>query len=128
MCETKRFKQEFEEALCKETDPDGLDQHEAGAKLDAGKPMAGLVLGDFAMALQEVVKVGTYGAEKYSKHGWIHVDNGFNRYTDAMIRHWLDECRGEVMDPDTHLLHAAQLAWNALARLHFLVEDLNEGN
>ncbi len=40
-----------------ERDPHGTPAHVPGAKLDAGKVRAGLVLGDFAHALAEVAKV-----------------------------------------------------------------------
>ena len=123
----QKFKKEFDSACLKEADPNGVSQHEPGAKLDAGKPRVGLVLGDFAKALLEVSRVGTIGVKKYSKHGWRQVDEGFDRYTDAMLRHWLAEAGGETFDKDTKMLHAAQLAWNALARLEFLLEA-NDGD
>ena len=100
-----------------EADPNGKAPNESGAKLDRGKPRCGLVLLGFARALQEVSKVGTYGARKYTDSGWVEVPNGVPRYTDAMIRHLLREAEGEPYDPDTGLLHAAHAAWNALARL-----------
>lgn len=92
-------------------------EREAGAKLDAGKNRVGLVLFGFALALQEVSKVGTYGANKYTDNGWMEVPDGERRYTDAMLRHLMREASGEVCDPDTGLRHAAHAAWNALARL-----------
>ena len=52
-----------------ESDPTGRQPNDAGAKLDAGKNRLGLVLGGFSSALQEVGKVGTYGAKKYSDNG-----------------------------------------------------------
>lgn len=109
--------------MTKEFDPTGRDAHSPGAKLDAGKPRPGLVLGGFARALMEVVKVGTYGAAKYTENGWMTVPNGLDRYEDAMLRHWLYEKMGQENDPDTELLHAAHEAWNALARLDFLVRE-----
>ena len=110
-----------------EKDPTGKDPHEPGAKLDEGKLMADLVLGDFAPALVEVIKVGTFGAKKYSAHGWLQVQNGLDRYSDAMLRHYLAEKQGERLDPQTSLLHSAHLAWNALARLVILLrEERNE--
>ena len=109
-----------------EVDPDGKDRNEPGAKLDAGKPRAGLVLGDFSLGLIEVAKVGTFGAIKYSDHGWLSVPNGIARYTDAMVRHWLKEAAGEVYDDDSELLHSAHLAWNALARLELIIRERNE--
>lgn len=105
-----------------EVDPNGLSQHSPGAKLDKGKNRLGLVLMDFASALIEVGKVGTYGAGKYTPHGWVTVQDAEERYTDAMFRHLLAEGNGELKDPDTQLLHAAHAAWNALARLRFILE------
>ena len=87
------------------------------AALDAGENRLGLVLLGFARALQEVGKVGTYGANKYTDNGWVEVLDGVPRYTDAMLRHLLREATGEERDPDNDLHHAAHLAWNALARL-----------
>lgn len=110
-----------ERAVYPEVDPLGKDQHEKGAKLDAGKIRAGLVLGDFSRALRAVSEIGTFGANKYTEHGWLSVPNGFERYSDAMLRHWLDECSGEAYAADSGLLHAAHLAWNALARLELLL-------
>lgn len=105
-----------------EVDPNGLSPHTPGAKLDQGKNRLGLVLMDFASALIEVGKVGTYGAKKYTDHGWVSVLEAEQRYTDALFRHLLAEGNGEMKDPDTQLLHAAHAAWNALARLRFILE------
>ena len=102
-------------------DPNGIDQHTPGAKLDAGKIRPSLVIGGFPLALMEVAKVSTYGANKYTPGGWQHVDNGVERYTDAMHRHFLQEATGESRDEESGLLHAAQGAWNALARLELML-------
>ena len=107
----------------KETDPNGKNQHEKGSKVDAGKPRMDLVLGGFASALIEVTKVGTFGANKYTDDGWKEVPKGKERYTDAMLRHWVYERSGEDYDDDSGLLHASHLAWNALARLAFILEE-----
>jgi hypothetical protein len=104
-----------------ESDPTGRDAHAPGAKLDAGKIRAGLVIGGFSRALTEVAKVGTFGANKYTANGWIEVPDGEQRYTDAMLRHILTEATGEQMDPDSGLRHAAHAAWNALARLDLML-------
>lgn len=107
-----------------EADPNGLNQKMPGAKLDAGKNRLGLVLFGFARALRAVGQVGTYGANKYSDNGWMKVTNGEARYTDAMLRHLLAEAEGEVIDPETKLMHAAQSAWNSLARLDLMLRRL----
>ena len=106
-----------------ETDPNGKSLNEPGAKGDAGKLLPALVLGDFARALIQVSEVGTYGAKKYTAHGWLTVPNGIERYEEAMMRHWLKEKAGEDTDPDTGLLHQAHLAWNALARLDLMLRE-----
>jgi len=98
-----------------EHDPHGIDPHAPGAKLDAGKIMAG-VLEDFALALLAVAEVGTHGAQKYSRGGWQSVPNGEERYTDAGWRHAL-KGRHEERDQDSGLLHDAHKAWNVLAAL-----------
>ena len=104
-----------------EKDPRGTPPHHPGAKLDAGKTRAGLVLGGFARALLEVSAVGTFGATKYTPHGWASVPNGIERYTDAMHRHLLAEATGERLDCDSGLAHAAHAARCALARLDLML-------
>ncbi|MBN2251062.1 MAG: hypothetical protein JW724_03190 [Candidatus Altiarchaeota archaeon] len=104
-----------------ESDPNGLNPHEPGAKLDDGKVKAGVLMA-FGRALNEVARVGTYGANKYSRHGWERTPDGFERYTDAMYRHLNNE-RYEPIDKETGLLTAAQVAWNALARLEFMLKE-----
>lgn len=107
-----------------ERDPHGLAPNAPGAKLDAGKVRLHLVLGSFARALHEVGRVGTYGAEKYSDNGWLSVPKGEERYTDAMLRHYVKEQCGELVDPDTGIAHAAHAAWNALARLELAIRRM----
>lgn len=106
-----------------EKDPHGKKPNEAGAKLDAGKPMAG-VIGDFGLALLAVAEIGTFGAKKYTRGGWQTVPDGATRYTDAMWRHLLKESR-EANDLDSGLSHAAHAAWNALARLELQLRKLS---
>lgn len=103
----------------REKDPTGRQPHDPGAKLDQGKPRAGLLC-SFGKALLAVAEVATFGANKYTQDGWEEVPNGQARYTDALLRHLLIE-RTEPVDPETHLPHAAHVAWNALARLELLL-------
>ena len=106
-----------------ESDPNGIPQHAPGAKLDAGKTRLWLVFSGFANALEEVGKVGTFGAKKHCDDGWKSVPDGYARYSSAMLRHIMKEARGEAIDPDFGLLHAAHAAWNALARLELLLAE-----
>ena len=98
-----------------ERDPNGKDPHAPGAKLDAGKVKAG-VLEDFSLALWEVARVGTFGAEKYTRGGWQEVPNGQERYKDAKWRHLLKK-RHEENDQESDIEHMAHEAWNILAEL-----------
>jgi hypothetical protein len=117
-------KAEDKDKLRGEVDPNGTDAHSLGSKLDDGKPDCSL-LGMFGRALLQVSRVGTFGAAKYSRGGWQHVPDGFNRYTAAMLRHYLAENTSKV-DSELPVLHAAQVAWNALARLEFMVKDYED--
>ncbi len=97
----------------------------SGVKHDTGKPLAGILYEGFPNALLEVAKVGTFGAKKYSRGNWLHVDGGILRYTDALHRHQLLEQCGELVDEESQLLHAAHAAWNSLARLELLIREKN---
>lgn len=105
-----------------ELDPRGLKGSDPGAKFDAGKVRPSLIINAMPLALLAVAEVGTYGANKYSDGGWQEVDDGIRRYTDAMDRHRIKE-GVESHDPDSEMLHAAHLAWNALARLELMLKD-----
>ena len=96
------------------------DAPQNGRKDDREKPLAGVLL-DFSRALEAVVDVGTYGAKKYARGNWQFVPNGFERYTDAMLRHLLAEQQVDGYDEESECLHAAHVAWNALARLEILL-------
>jgi len=108
-----------------ESDPNGMSRHEPGAKLDAGKPDASLLL-MFGKALLAMAEVGTYGTQKYARGGWEQVPDGFNRYTAAMLRHvWKEHY--EEADADSGILHAAHAAWNAVARLELKIREKENG-
>ncbi len=106
-----------------EEDPSGIGQHQHGAKTDKDKPDLSLLL-MFGKALRAVGGVGTHGARKYTRGGWQGVSDGINRYTAALLRHLLDE-HYEVFDKDLPVMHAAQVAWNALARLELMLRSKN---
>ena len=90
---------------------------QGGVKHDQGKPMTGLMLRDFARALEAVATVTTFGAQKYSPSGWLAVPEAERRYTDALCRHLLADLRGEAADSESGLPHLAHAAWNVLALL-----------
>lgn len=75
-----------------------------GRKDDEGKMPWGLVPWD---ALQGVVKVLKFGAEKYGPDNWRHVNGALMRYWDACIRHMVAWKQGEKFDPESGLPHLA---------------------
>ena len=91
-------------------------QGEVGAKHDAGKPRAGLMLSDFSRALEAVAAVTTYGAAKYSPSSWVSVPDAEPRYRDALMRHLLASIT-EERDEESGLSHLSHAAWNLLAIL-----------
>lgn len=96
--------------------PNGCKAHDPGAKLDGNKVDLDLVLGDFSLALIEVGKIGTDGAKKYSRSGWLKVPDALHRYSSALLRHFFLD-KKEAYDKDSGSLHKAHVAWNALAIL-----------
>ena len=110
-----------------ERDPNGIPAKSPGSKLDAGKsPVMQGVLQYFPRALLEVAKVSQAGANKYTWKGWETVSNGPARYGDALARHILLEDIEGTYDRDTGLMHAAQAAWNALARLELILKEMEK--
>ena len=69
--------------------------------------------------LEEIAKVYTAGAKKYGTHNWENLPDGYERYKGAMLRHLCEVEKGNAVDDDTGCLHCAQVAWNAIAMLHF---------
>lgn len=106
-----------------ETDPNGRATHVPGAKLDAGKPPVFQGLLDyFPRACMAVASVSARGAEKYAWKGWESVPDGIARYSNAMVRHIVNETLEGPIDPDG-FLHKAQIAWNALAVLELSLKE-----
>lgn len=109
-----------------EVDPNGLNAHAPGAKLDSGKVMPWLCIAGFSNALMAVALVTTKGAIKYTPNGWTQVANGEQRYMEAFGRHMLALGQGEQIDADTDCLHKAQMIWNLLASLELELRSAKE--
>jgi hypothetical protein len=105
-------------------------------KLDEGKPpvMRGVLL-RFPRAILEIARVSAAGTTKYgvpiSDVEYKNVPDGEGRYLDALGRHLIEEAihgptntetGGELPGGGVVLLHAAQAAWDALARLEIYLE------
>ena len=79
---------------------------EQGQKFDSSKPRMSLLPKG---ALNAVIRVLEFGANKYQENNWKHVPDAKTRYYDAMQRHIDAWWNGEKKDPETgehHLAHA----------------------
>lgn len=113
-----------------EKDPAGKQPNEPGAKLDNGKTKVWLCVAGFSRALEEVAKVTTIGAQKYTPNGWAFVSDGKDRYMEAFARHMLDLGSGKEIDDGpggTGCMHKAQMIWNLLASLELELRGKNVG-
>lgn len=113
-----------------EVDPAGLVPQAPGAKLDAGKVdvLRGAIQ-YFPLSLHAVARVSELGAKKYSWKGWASVPNGIRRYGAALARHLVHEEMSVDDGPGglgAEVLHATQVAWNALARLELILKAQHE--
>lgn len=84
-----------------------MSMSEPGVKHDQGKLQYRLMP---VVVLREIVKVLTFGAQKYAPDNWRKVENRRERYTDALFRHIEAWRAGERQDPESgchHLAHAA---------------------
>lgn len=95
---------------------------EVGLKYDQGKPDLTL-LESMRGALAEVARVLEFGAKKYKRDGWQHVENGEARYKAAALRHALEPL-GEL-DSESGLLHAAHQACSILFAIQIHLNNKN---
>ena len=96
--------------------------------VDKRVPVARGVFMRFPLALEAIAKVSKFGSIKYNSPleslGYLKVPGAFLTYTDALGRHLLKEqTEGSINDQDGGVLHAAQVAWCALARLEALLRN-----
>lgn len=86
-----------------------------GRKFDGGKLEYGLLP---PLALEETVKVLTFGAQKYERDNWQKVPDSKRRYFDALQRHVWAWKQGEQFDTESGIHHLA----HAMCCLMFLYE------
>lgn len=86
-----------------------------GRKYDGGKLEYGLLP---PLALEETVKVLTFGAQKYERDNWQKVPDSKRRYFDAMQRHVWAWKQGEQIDEESGIHHLA----HAMCCMMFLYE------
>ena len=87
-----------------------------GLKHDSGKLRWSLLPWG---AVQEVVKVVTFGASKYGPCNWTKLEQPEDRYFSALMRHLAAWKTGESLDPETGIYHLAHAGCNVLFLLWF---------
>ena len=75
-------------------------------------------------ALQEVIKVLTYGSKKYADDNWKIVPDAHKRYKDASMRHLMAYFAHQQNDEETGMSHLAHCICCLLFMLWF---DLKGG-
>lgn len=84
----------------------------------------------FPRAFREVAKVSSFGFQKHKtppggELQYLDVPDAYVVYSDAVGRHLVGEAvEGQINHADGGLYHAAQAAWNALARLEVMLRDI----
>ena len=96
-----------------------------GIKYDTEKLRMAEMITDFAPELEELCKIWTFGVNKYGKGNWKLLKNGKERFSNALIRHLIEESK-DLYDKETKLIHAAHIAFNAIARLHYVIKEMNK--
>jgi len=66
--------------------------------------------------LEDVARVYTEGAKKYGDNNWQNLENGYERYKGALLRH-LYAAETNEFDEETGCRHLAQVVWNSLSLL-----------
>jgi Domain of unknown function (DUF5664) len=95
--------------------------HTGGRKFDGGKLQYSLLP---PLALEDVVKVLTFGAQKYEPDNWKRVPDAKRRYFDAAQRHIWAYKAGEINDPESGVNHLA----HAVCCLMFINDLDNSGD
>lgn len=103
---TERERQQLAEAsrAMLELDAQIESKKVTGVKFDAGKLDYTLVPWD---GLEEIVKVLEFGAKKYARDNWRHVEGAETRYMAAAFRHLVAYQMHNDVDPETGLSHLA---------------------
>lgn len=77
--------------------------------------------------LEDIARVYTEGAKKYGPNKWQGLENGYERYKGALLRH-LYASESKEFDEETGCRHLAQVAWNAIAMLWLSKHKPNTDN
>lgn len=82
-----------------------------GVKDDSNKVRMELVP---MSVVENIARVLTYGATKYSDNSWQNLDNFWNRYKGALLRHLAAIDKGELIDQESGISHIDHVLCNAV--------------
>lgn len=95
-----------------------------GTKLDTGKPQMWLVPME---SIRAIAILMTKALDKYpDKDNWKKIDNGEERYLNALLRHLCEIQEGIDIDEETGLPHAYAVGANALFYLYHYMKRQDE--
>lgn len=115
-----KFNSEYEQFI----EENKKNEEEKGLKFDTGKPLVGTILDVFPNALMGIGQLIEFGTHKYpSPTNCLLVNNGNNRYKNALMRHLIKHSGGEIIDKETKLPHLYAVAWNALILIEFFIKE-----
>lgn len=97
-----------------------IHQKKEGIKYDSEKVRYDLVP---YYTVEQVAKILTFGATKYGDYNWKDLENPFNRYYAACMRHLVDWRKGVKVDEETGVSHLAHAITNLLFMLEIESED-----
>jgi hypothetical protein len=96
------------------------------ARKNQGKLRWKLLVSDMTEAMEEVIKVREFGAEKYEDdNNWKHKPYfSKDELLNSIMRHLAAIAKGEQLDPESGVLHSAHVAVNALFWTYYDIHDL----
>lgn len=64
--------------------------------------------------VENIGRILTFGAKKYGENKWQGLDNYWNRYKGALLRHLAAIDKGELIDSESGLPHIDHVLCNAM--------------
>lgn len=79
--------------------------------------------------VEEVVKILTFGSQKYGDNSWQRVENAPERYYAALMRHLSQSRQGQLIDEESGLSHLSHAMCNVVFLLwlekHKISKDID---
>lgn len=90
-----------------------------GVKDVQGKLPLNMILKQFPRAFKAVAATSDFGNRKYNLgsdiNNWLRVEDAFEKYSDAFMRHRVERLQGNLIDNESGLPHIYHELWNMMA-------------